>query len=203
MGMTATERLRALLDERGVEHYDGTETTLWGYEPTSESAGVYRFAADETSGGRMQVRMFNCTPEQAITATLGADAKPTQAESSVALTAEQVRDAVMSADRWEKPMGNTGLTNTHLIIRDDGWQAIADELNDTLGSFNCSNSERTEMCYADETDTWECVCDGIGHYGERVTVHVMECSECGRTYEHVNGDYEYCPRCGRGVVDDG
>ena len=48
------------------------------------------------------------------------------------LTAEQVRDAVMSADRWEKPMGNTGLTNTHLIIRDDGWQAITDELNATL-----------------------------------------------------------------------
>ena len=48
------------------------------------------------------------------------------------LTAEQVRDAVMSADRWEKPMGNTGLTNTHLIIRDDGWRAIANELNAEL-----------------------------------------------------------------------
>ena len=69
--MTATDELRALLDERGVEHFDGTETTLWGYEPTSESTGVYRFAADETSGGRMQVRMFNTTPEQAVEATLG------------------------------------------------------------------------------------------------------------------------------------
>lgn len=60
-------------------------------------------------------------------------------------------------------------------------------------------------CQADETDTWECVCDGIGHYGERVTVHVMECSECGRTYEHVNGGYECCPHCGRRIVevDDG
>ena len=56
-------------------------------------------------------------------------------------------------------------------------------------------------CQADETDTWECVCDGIGHYGERVTVHVMECPECGRTYEHVNGDYEYCPHCGRRIVE--
>ena len=50
------------------------------------------------------------------------------------LTAEQVREAIMSVDRWEKPMGNTGLTNTHLIIRDDAWQAIADELNAELGS---------------------------------------------------------------------
>lgn len=69
--MTATERIRAMLDERGVEHFDGTETTLWGYEPTGESTGAYRFAADETSGRRMQVRMFNITPEQAIEATLG------------------------------------------------------------------------------------------------------------------------------------
>lgn len=57
-------------------------------------------------------------------------------------------------------------------------------------------------CQADETDTWECVCDGIGHYGKRVTVHVMECSECGHTYEHVNGSYEYCPHCGRRIVKE-
>ena len=56
-------------------------------------------------------------------------------------------------------------------------------------------------CQADETDTWECVCDGIGHYGERMTIHVMECDECGHTYEHVNGSYEYCPRCGRRIVE--
>lgn len=54
-------------------------------------------------------------------------------------------------------------------------------------------------CHADETETFECVCDGIGHYGKHLTVHVMECSACGRTYEHVNGDYEYCPHCGRRV----
>ena len=69
--MTATDELRRMLDERGVEHFDGTETTLWGYEPTGEYTGAYRFAADETSGGRMQVRMFNVTPIQAIEATLG------------------------------------------------------------------------------------------------------------------------------------
>lgn len=55
-------------------------------------------------------------------------------------------------------------------------------------------------CKADETDTMECVCDGIGHYGEPLTVHVMECSACGRTYEYVNGGYEFCPRCGAKVV---
>ena len=82
--MTATDRLRALLDERGVEHYDGTERTLWGYEQTGENTGIYRFAASETSGGFLQFDMFRITPEQAIEATLGdADA-----------TGERQRDAV-------------------------------------------------------------------------------------------------------------
>jgi hypothetical protein len=58
----------------------------------------------------------------------------------------------------------------------------------------------TGTCHADETDTVECVCDGIGHYGESLSVHVMECSACGGTYEYVNGSYEYCPRCGAKVV---
>lgn len=29
-----------------------------------------------------------------------------------------------------------------------------------------------------------------------VWVHVLECDKCGRTCEHVNGDYDYCPHCG-------
>ena len=69
--MSATEKLKALLDERGVEHYDGTERTLWGYEQTGEDTGIYRFAASEISGGFLQFDMFRITPEQAIAATLG------------------------------------------------------------------------------------------------------------------------------------
>ena len=69
---SATDRLRELLDERGVEHYDGTERTLWGYEQTGEDTGIYRFAASEISGGFLQFDMFRITPEQAIAATLGA-----------------------------------------------------------------------------------------------------------------------------------
>ena len=69
--MTATERLRALLDERGVEHFDATECTLWGYEQTSDSTGRYRCAADEVGEGFMTLRMHHLTPEQAVAATLG------------------------------------------------------------------------------------------------------------------------------------
>ena len=65
MGMTATERLRALLDERGVEHVDAedghTQHTWW-------SDGDHEIAASN-SGERLAV--YNLTPEQAVAATLG------------------------------------------------------------------------------------------------------------------------------------
>lgn len=32
-------------------------------------------------------------------------------------------------------------------------------------------------------------------------IHLLECSECGRTCEHVNGSYPRCPHCGRRVSD--
>ena len=68
---SATDVLRRLLDERGVEHYDGCENTLWGYEQTSESTGTYRYSADEISDGFVNVWLHHRTPEQAIAATLG------------------------------------------------------------------------------------------------------------------------------------
>lgn len=68
---SATEVLRRLLDEHGVEHYDGTECTLWGYEPTGNGTGVYHYAADEIDSDRMTMRLYHVTPEQAIAATLG------------------------------------------------------------------------------------------------------------------------------------
>ena len=120
------------------------------------------------------------TPEQAIAATLGCGT----------LTAEQVRGVLLL---------HLPHREYYSIEQTDGWQAIADELNATLGSCNCSNnctnSERTTTV----DETWH-----VGFHmwnGERVTIHVMECSKCGRTYEHVNGNYEFCPNCGRKVLD--
>lgn len=91
------------------------------------------------------------------------------------LTAEQVREAVMSADRWKKPMGNTELTNTHLIIRDDGWQAIADELNAALGCGECEF-----MPFKDEDWSEPNAVRGV-------------CSECSAL---MYGKDNYCPNCG-------
>ena len=63
---SATETLRVLLDERGVEHYDGTECTLW----LKDEQG-YRASADELSDGRISLHLWCTTPQQAVDATLG------------------------------------------------------------------------------------------------------------------------------------
>lgn len=53
-----------------------------------------------------------------------------------------------------------------------------------------------EKVAVDETAT----IDAIAGDGTHITVHEMECSGCGHTYEHVNGDYARCPHCGRRQV---
>ena len=59
-------------------------------------------------------------------------------------------------------------------------------------------------CHADETDTIKCwvKCEDEPSTERMELIHVMECSACGGTYEHVNGGYEFCPRCRRKVVDE-
>lgn len=66
--MTATDELRALLDERGVEHFDNNERTLWG------CGDYYPYSAVENFGGSLNVHThaYDLTPAQAIAATLGA-----------------------------------------------------------------------------------------------------------------------------------
>lgn len=67
---------------------------------------------------------------------------------------------------------------------DADWQAIADELNAELGSGTC------ELV---ETDSYS---------NDNEIIHVLECSECGKTCEHVNGSYPRCPHCGAKVVSE-
>ena len=78
--MTATERLRSLLDERGVEYetrdgkaikntyWNDSSDRRWGY--TSDESGEIKDLQLFLVRGRMDV-----SPEQAIEATLGSDLK--------------------------------------------------------------------------------------------------------------------------------
>ena len=48
---------------------------------------------------------------------------------------------------------------------------------------------------SDETDSYPIE-------GKSYCVHEMECKACGHAYEHVYGDYEFCPMCGRMLVHE-
>lgn len=49
-----------------------------------------------------------------------------------------------------------------------------------------------DTCKLEETESYQ---------SERGIVHVLECSECGRECEHVNGSYDHCPHCLARVVE--
>jgi hypothetical protein len=78
MGMTATEKLRHMLDDRDVTWIEGNdpETTAW-YD------GSHVVRADEYDGQLLVERVM--TPEQAIAATLGNDG-PERSNDGVAVT---------------------------------------------------------------------------------------------------------------------
>ena len=68
--MTATEELRRLLDERGVEWTEADNHTLWWGESTHHQASAY---SSILFGESERVHLSAMvTPKQAIAATLGA-----------------------------------------------------------------------------------------------------------------------------------
>ena len=139
--LTATDELRRLLDERGVEwRYKDERTTYWygtfdGMEWCEWTAIDYN--------GYLRITCADCgellTPAQVIAATLG---------------------------------------------------SVSEKCSERVSE---KGSERTGR--AEETERIDTRCYGDPHGGEVYHIHVMECSACGRTFEHVNGSYEYCPHC--------
>lgn len=156
--MSATNELRRLLDERGVEWESGLPTETIVREPND---ALYV----ERPDGRIHVYIRSyLTPEQAIAATLG------PCNDSCNCTNGERTSERMDLDAA------------------------------TLGDIDATGGRQGDagMCHAEETEhvyiSWQ--------DGRRLTIHVMECDACGGTYEHVNGGYEFCPRCGAKVVDE-
>lgn len=87
-----------------------------------------------------------------------------------------------------------------------GWNQNERNLDEEMAELGWVRDMGT--CHAYETETVKCsredatIYHGRWFFGAPLTVHVMECSECGHTYEHVNGSHEFCPRCGRRVEVD-
>lgn len=165
----ATEMLRKLLDERGVEYEAYRDIKNRSITKWRTYHGAFVFFAVEKEG-KLFVETASdtehsaiCTPEQAIAATLG----------SGTLTADDIRDLI---ERHSDAAGGNGRD-----FHNGAYTAIADELNATLGSGTCELVET----------------DSYSNDGE--IIHVLECSECGETCEHVNGSYPRCPHCGKAV----
>lgn len=166
--MTATEQLRKLLDERGVEYDDkaiGTSrSTEWDKDENYEVRAVYVEYAD---GCVLQI--YDCTPEQAIAATLG----------GTKLTAEQIRECVQHV-YYEGY--NDGFVHRGHGIEETNWQAIADELNTALGG-------ECELVYGENDhgdDGWWCQTCGewfaasFRHTGRNNIIEPSYCQHCGK-----------------------
>ena len=114
---TATERLRELLDGRGVEYetrseqMTGIEHVIWHPNEYSQWDWNKEFGEGWLSGWQQGV-----TPEQAVAATLG----------SGKLTAEQVRKAIFDTSAYASYDGSRYYADGISM------QAIADELNAAL-----------------------------------------------------------------------
>lgn len=70
---------------------------------------------------------------------------------------------------------------------------------DTEGKLGHEIEAETYAALADLIDQTTTV-DETGVETVADAVHLCECNECGRSFEWVYGEYEYCPRCGSRVV---
>jgi hypothetical protein len=68
--MTATDELRRLLDERGVEWMDDSYAQLWCTVWNGHDGKQWRMT-ENRSGMLTELKAWHVTPEQAIAATLG------------------------------------------------------------------------------------------------------------------------------------
>ena len=175
--MSATDELRRLLDERGVE---------WDYGITGSTTTRFSVNGTDLTFTPMRnglVCSTILTPEQAVAATLGRG----NAGRYVGLR---------QGEYWERT------ENSDYYCGGCGWK-VTDHDSYCPECGGALHKSALGTCHADETETVICSYKGRGNtaLGRDFAIHVMECSECGRTYEHVNGDYEYCPHCGRKVVD--
>lgn len=154
---SSTTILRRMLDERGVEwETNETLTDCW----TRWNVGNLRCTATEING-RFAFTVGNCTPEQAIAATLG----------SGTLTAEQVRKAIFDGSSY------ASFDGAKYYADGIGMQAIADELN--------SRAERTCRCTTDDS-AWCFACSECGKSFPRSKLHLAHnhgeinyCPNCG------------------------
>lgn len=134
-----TTELREKLDKLGIKHLDSdlpyNKQTRW-----NRGAGGWGACYVEITHGSIlpadsiidncTLRIYDCTPEQAIAATLGRGT----------LTAEQVRDVIERHSMW--------VNGNNRCFHNGAYEDIADELNAELGSSILYGREQIEALEA-------------------------------------------------------
>lgn len=195
--MTATEELRRMLDERGVRwkrvrgHKDNGTSWHDRYGSYVEAVQEYAWDGGEFPEGKMIVRRgpTYLTPGQAIAATLGHEDTYTREDVESAFVSGYSLGSlpVGSDPRWDE---NRQTVDEHMA--ELGWVR-----KDTLGAGTCHNASKV-----------------MDEHGQAR----FACSECGAWIdsrmlwnpEYRNGEspwvsdckLNYCPNCGRKVVDE-
>lgn len=181
--MSATDELRRMLDERGVECVtdDGeyVKSTTW-YGVSDKRATFVEYANGEC---RFAMDDYQLTPEQAIAATLGRERETelqkalNKAAGNWAKADAELCKALDFMRIWISEDAHLGESELSAVFeKAEGLRnldAIESAITATLGAGTCHTVE-----------------DG----------GLMHCSECGGGAEKQSWAYwNYCPNCGRKV----
>lgn len=158
--MTATDKLRKLLDEHGINWVEFIDPTATAWTPD----GIRAFITDEYENGKLELKI-NITPEQAVAMTLGCRE----------LTAEQVRECVKTVYFEGYNDGSVG-RGPH--IEETDWEWIANKLN--------AKSERETCHCTTPDDAWCFACSACGKSFPRSELNIAHnhgeinyCPNCG------------------------
>ena len=82
-----------------------------------------------------------------------------------------------------------GTESVHVLnmILEDGTERVIDRVE-----IDGETYVKERRCKLIETDSYS---------NPYEVIHVLECSVCGETCEHVNGSYPRCPNCGLRVTN--
>ena len=185
--MNATEILRHMLNERGVEYRTHGMTDRTWFE-----VGNISWFIIESEDGSLTANAVYLTPEQAIAATLGVEPD----EAAMVKLHDRMNAALLEYERAqgiEKRDGDGGVVVPFVAEMHSLLEEAA-----ALGSSNCTNgctnSERTGTCHMVLRE------DIRGHAYQ----DIYECSECGEevvreTCMNESEPPNFCPNCGKVV----
>lgn len=168
-------------------------------ERISKSAAPETAETAETDAAKVNMRDFDADSRERLRADVY------EGFSAVDLP-EQMRDVLRSrVHTWldrQEAITSSEWCYSHDALEEelervraerDEWKLRFEGMCDTR-----ADDAPKRTCELEETESYECRRFDTAEpklYATRLTVHVLECSECGRTCEHVNGTYPRCPYC--------